>query len=368
MEKGSQPYTVNMLLKVEDKNSFHFSQEYNNIGSRYVSRNRIGSNVEYSGIFYPGDKADLKYVMGMPSSSLHFVTAKYSCPVDNTGSRLGVYYTWCDFELQREFRILEAAGKSNIYGLFLTHPIRRTTLANADFIFGADYKEIKNYFFKTVASDDELRIVKTGISGDYIDPLKGRNYFSLISYNGIPGIGGLKKNDPMASRAGAGGRFAKAELQFARIQKFLFGSYILLRGNSQTASDVLPVPEQIAIGGADTVRGYPQSEFLGDNGYNATCELRLPLYFLPDLKLLYIEKPLNKLIQVLGFIDHGKISRRNALPGERKEDEISGWGAGAVLSFNDNVDFRVEIGWPIGDKDPSDGSESQTYMYGRVWF
>ena len=37
------------------------------------------------------------------------------------------------------------------------------------------------------------------------------------------------------------------------------------------------------------------------------------------------------------FIDHGKVWRRNALPGERKEDEISGMGAGAVFSFNENV-------------------------------
>jgi hemolysin activation/secretion protein len=253
--------------------------------------------------------------------------------------------------------------------LAVSHPVTRTTVANVDMIFGFDYKQIRNYLLKTIASNDQLRVLKAGISADYIDSFKGRSYFSLIGYNGIDGIlGGLKHDDPRASRLGAGGEFIKAELQLARIQKFFLGSYILLRCASQVASDVLPIPEQIAIGGADTVRGYPQSEYLGDHGYTATGELRFPPYFLPDIKLRYINKSLHQLVQLLGFVDYGKVMRKNALVGEKKQDEISGAGAGVSFSFNENVDFKVEVGWPVGDQQSSDGANSQVYMYGMVWF
>jgi len=369
LEKGSEPYTVDITLKVEDKFPFHFSQTYNNTGSRYVSRSRVGSTMEYSGLFCGGDKVHVRHVMGVPERNLHFALAEYSWPLDTYGTRAGFSYTWCDFDIQREFRVLDAGGKTKIYGLYLSHPLTRTTVTTIDLVFGFDYKDIKNYLLKTISSDDQLRVLKAGISGNYIDGFKGRNFFSFFGYNGIEGIlGGLKHDDSRASRFGAGGEFGKVELQLARVQKCFLGSYIIIRGTSQVASDVLPIPEQIAIGGADTVRGYPQSEYLGDHGYTASAELRIPPYFLPDIKLRHLNRSLHKLVQLLGFIDYGKVMRKNALVGERKDNEISGAGAGACFSFNDNVDFRLEAGWPVGDKESSDGANSQVYMYGIVWF
>jgi hemolysin activation/secretion protein len=56
------------------------------------------------------------------------------------------------------------------------------------------------------------------------------------------------------------------------------GSQLLMRGDLQLANDPLLNIEQIALGGAYTVRGYRQNQLIRDNGVIASIELRVPIY------------------------------------------------------------------------------------------
>lgn len=364
LQKGKELNTVDVLLKAEQKHALHIALDYNNFGSRYVSRHLGGLDLDFSNFLLGGDKVSLRGVMGSPTDAIFFCKAGYDFPINGYGTKAGFSFMRSEFDVKREFKRLDANGESKIYGCSLTHPVTRTRASSMDLKFGFDYKQIKNYLLGQVNSDDELRVFKAGISGDSADSLNGRNYYSFLCSTGIEDImGALDHDDPLASRAGAGGDFIKGDFELARFQKFLFGSYILLKGSGQVTSDVLPVPEQFSVGGADTVRGFPQSELLGDYGYTGTLEWRFAPPFLAERRIPWTSNTkIKEVIQFVGFTDYGRTCRRNALAGENKSEEIYSAGIGARVNLGKNVDVRVDLGFPIGGKEPSDGSGSTTYI------
>src|SRR3989344_5230209 len=128
---------------------------------------------------------------------------------------------------------------------------------NTDVFTAFDYKQIKNFTKIWTTSFDKLRVASIGMDFDYIDGWKGRNLFTTAGYRGSPNIlGGLSVIDSSCSRVGAGGFFIKLTASAKRIQRLPKDCFLLLNGFGQYGLQKLPLPEQLYIGGVDTVRGY----------------------------------------------------------------------------------------------------------------
>lgn len=361
--KGERPGTTDIILDVEDWFPFHAFADYNNSGSRYVSRHRIGTGVEFSNLLFSGHRISIRGVTGSPMNSLGFYYFDYSLPINSYGTKLSFSYLFSEFEVGKEFRQFDIGGKSKIYSLNLSHPLIRTRTTNVDLSGGFDYKQIKNYILGEVSSDDQLRILKFGLNFDHIDGFGGRNYVNSLLSTGIPDImGGLKHDDPMASRMDAGGQFTKFNLDLSRIQRLPLSCYLIFKASGQLASDALPSSEQIFIGGPDTVRGFPQAEHLGDYGYNLSLELRLPPPFASDKKVPFMKKTWGEFTQLVGFFGSGRVFLKNPLPGEHKDDRITGLGFGLRLYFPWDLNLSIDCGFPVGGEEPSDGKDFNVYV------
>jgi len=124
----------------------------------------------------------------------------------------------------------------------------------------------------------------------------------------------------------------------------------------------LPSSEQFQIGGFNTVRGYPQGEFLGDYGALLRTELSFPIYGMPkDWRLPYQKKSLYDVTRLVGFYDVGTAHLRGALPGEASEKDIAGAGVGIRMRLFDRLNAQVGWGVPLTEQ-PSDGSENALYV------
>ncbi len=75
------------------------------------------------------------------------------------------------------------------------------------------------------------------------------------------------------------------------------GSQIVGRVDVQLTGDKLVSLEQFSLGGSTTVRGYPESEFVRDQGFVGSLELRVPI-----LRTVRGED----LLQVATFVDYGQ--------------------------------------------------------------
>ena len=358
LKRGEAPGTTDILLKVQDRWPVHFYLDYNDFGTRYVSRHRFGSALECSNVLLQGDTFKFRGVVGSPIKQLQFVKFEYTFPLGTSDTKLGIHYTYLTYKVGREFRVLDLRGKSKIFTVDLIRPVVRTRRSILDVGVAFDYKQIRDYLLGQVTSDDELRIVRALARYSHLDRLRGRNQIYLEWSWGIPYIlAGSKRVDPRASRLGAGGSFLKAELQLQRVQWLPFGTYLVLRGGGQLSWNDLPISEQYSIGGADSVRGFESSAYLGDSGYSGSIEWYVPPPIIGNWKSPFLKgEKIKQAIKLVGFFDYGRIFLRDPQPGEYKNVGIAGVGCGLRMELPLGFECRVDVGFPVGGVRPRKGS------------
>jgi hemolysin activation/secretion protein len=104
-----------------------------------------------------------------------------------------------------------------------------------------------------------------------------------------------------------------------------------LRGQLQMSPDVLIAGEQMGLGGVSSLRGAPDRAITGDNGLQTSLEVNSP--------------ELGKGLRVLGFMDAGWLSNRNADNQRRVgSDRLASVGLGLRYSSEAGVSFQADYG------------------------
>ena len=71
-------------------------------------------------------------------------------------------------------------------------------------------------------------------------------------------------------------------------------------------------------------------------------------------------------LQFVYFVDFGKGFLRNPAVGEEKDKDFVSAGLGLRFEFNERIRGRIDIGFPAGNEEPSDGSSSRVHV-GVQW-
>jgi hemolysin activation/secretion protein len=141
-----------------------------------------------------------------------------------------------------------------------------------------------------------------------------------------------------------------------------FDSYMTIRTQLQIASHTLASSEQFQLGGADSVRGYPEGDYLADTGGVLSLDWVFPMYVIPKTwKLKGQDVPLRNQIEPVFFADVGGGKLKKILPGESKDKFLAGVGGGLRMNFKS---FAVRLEWAkaIGDKQ-TPGSGPATFYF-----
>lgn len=355
VREGEKEGTVGLILQSQDSRPIHFGLDYNNLGARATGRNRLGATFEWGNFSNAGDTLRLRYVesdlLNPNTDGLDLFNVSYSRPLTNTGTYFDLSYANSAFGVGEELQILDIRGEADVISVGLRQNLLRSSDANVDITGSFVYQDISNSILGQQFSRDKLRELVLGISGDCAGG-GGRTYGSgRITQDLGPAFGGTSPNDPMASR-GAGGGFTKLNFDLSRVQKLNDISYLVLRAAHQTTFSPLPFAEQFGLGGLSTVRGYGQSSYLGDTGYNVSAEVR----FAP------IEGQ-RQLFEVGAFIDHGGAAVKNPLPGEIPNASLTGAGVTFQLRLPEQTYIRADLGWPLGNKSVLPNTEDGPVPY-----
>lgn len=352
---GEKAETTDVALKVTDNLPKHIYLGFDNRGTKYTGKSRFNTSYVDNNFLGHEDIFSVKYLQS--NEHLYSGSVDYNFPLNTNDTRLGVYGSYVKVEVGREFSAVDAKGKAATGGLYLNHPLWDEEYSRGNLSFGLDFKRNKNYILNTVSSDDELSVVKCGLSLNKDDSL-GATFLTGEAHSGIAHFAGsMDKIDPKASRLGAGGEFLKYKVSGLRRQNLPFSAFLLLSAKSQYTEDKLVSCEQFYIGGADTVRGYPELEFMGDYGYNASAELRTPAYLLP-------RRLWNK-IQLAYFVDYGWVYLKEPLAGQRRDESLLGAGLGLRLTPWKNWQIKLDWGFPL-DPAASDSSQSRVNIWANV--
>lgn len=341
-EKGKKLGEADVIIRVEDKNPIHLYLNGNDYGRWLTTDFRVGGRLDKGSLLFYGDKLSIAEVVGFPMKALYFTDVIYSVPLNSNGSYLEAAYLTSRFHVH-ELTELDLKGSSDIATLKFTYKLLRKRFLNCDVFSYFDYKQIKNFSLSSRISFDKLRILNFGTLLDHNSPGIGRDYLTLRMGIGLPGfLNGLNKNSSGCSRPGAHGDFFKFNLDYDRLQKLGHDCFLFFHTSGQWSPNKLTTPEQMYIGGADTVRGYPLAVAVGDSGYYYNLEFRVPPLGLGEVPFFKTKKKLKDIFQFIAFFDQGGVFLKSS-----SNNYLCSVGTGVVINGPFSLSLTVDVGFPL---------------------
>jgi hemolysin activation/secretion protein len=362
LRAGRTPGTVDVELKVDDHLPLHGNVELTDRYTADTSRTRLSVNLSYDNLFQRLHSLSLQYQTAPeePSES-QVIAATYVAPVGSRGNLFALYAVDTDSEVAT-IGTLSVLGKGRIYGARYILPLPDQPGLFQSISLGADFKD----FDENVRLDPE-----TGLA----TPVQYLNWSALYSGTlrsdratttfgggislGMRGFG----NDAIEfedKRLKARPNYWYLQANASHERALPWGTSLLARLNLQYSIEPLISNEQIAIGGASTVRGYLESEELGDMGFSSSLELRSPSLarFLGEhVRSLYF----------FTFFDAGLVDVLHPLPQQGRRD-LSSWGAGLRFTGFGGLETGLDWAYPLVPTDRIATGDSRIHAFLRYGF
>ena len=365
---GVEPLTSDIVLKTQEQNPLYVFYDFNNRGTKLTHRARNGAGFVHSNITHHEDtlaiNASFAEENAFDGGSLY-----YSFPLKKTGTTLSLQTSYSETLAVKHFKPLNIEGESLALVPEISQEILRKPNYKLDASIAFEYKDSKTTINKIKSSLDRMRVVNAGLRMQFMDN-GGQTSVASNIHRGIPNIiGGLKENDSDASRTNSGGDFTYYTGNISRVQKLPWSSFLTLKAGGQWTADTLTSLETYRLGGAFSVRGYPEANSFGDYGYEFSSELSIPASFVPEkMNVVFTNKKIRDTLRVVGFLDGGQVFlRERELPADEKSKFLLGAGFGIRLDLGRACYLQADMGWPIGD-DSSDENQRQVHLWLRSGF
>jgi hemolysin activation/secretion protein len=377
LKAGSLPETVDMELKVKDRLPLHAKLTGDNKGPFTTPANRLTAEVSYSNLWEADHILSVQTIQTPTDwGAVQGYSGTYVVPIDGPRHALAVYASKVisnsilgGSTLAIGSGDIAVAGNATVAGMRYFFPILEGGTATHSITLGADYKRLEKteaifpgeLGTAIVLSPIQYTPLSIGYSMVRQDPL-GVTLFSATAKGYWPIIPEGKRedfsgdpNDPNkpGNRAKATGKFAVVQASLDRTQPLPWGFMLALHADAQWASEPLVPAESYFAGGADSVRGYVQSESIGDHAVRGRVELTSPN--LIDVPLDWIwqrRKSSNVKIQwkLATFYDAANLWVARAPAGQQNQFRLEGVGGGIRAQLVPyNLALRVDQGWALRD-------------------
>ena len=344
LHAGVEPGTVDVDLNVKDKFPLHGSLELNNRYSANTAPLRLNGSVSYTNLWQLGHSAGLSFQMSPEDmNQVQVYSGYYIAPVPTV--------SWLSLMLQgtKQDSDVSTLGGANSTGLGETIGIRAlVTLPPGQgfyhsFRFGLDYKHY-NQGLTTSGTTDRTPISYYPFTLGYTASWIGKNSDTELNSDLIFHFRGMGSTTTSfdTSRYNADGNFVYLRGDLTHTHELPAGMQIFGKVQGQLSNQPLVNSEQFSAGGLGTVRGYLESEVLGDNAVVGTVELRTPSLS----KWMNAAKLVNEW-RAYVFLDAGMVTVRNALPEQTSEFDLASFGVGSRLQLFGHLNGSIDAGFPM---------------------
>jgi hemolysin activation/secretion protein len=370
MKAGKVFGTVEVDLKVEDNLPLHASLELNDRYSRDTTRYRLGGMVKYDNLWQHEHSLSLSFLTAPENvDEVKVLSANYLMRFDESDMLLALYGVRSKSDVAT-IGGTNVLGDATILGARLIKPLPSLDNYFHSISFGVDYKDFGQ---KIKGDSTDTPISYMPLSALYSGTLQSPDATTQLSAGVTMGVRGLFADDEEFATKRPGLRdintneviarsgkpdFLVGKLELSRTQKLPkdFQGYIKVDG--QFANGPLISNEQFLAGGADTVRGYLESEVSGDKGFHSTLEIRTPPLF---KSISWIKE-----FRLSSFYDAARVYIIDPVEGQDEVTNISGIGFGARLNTWKNINFSLDLAWPLEDSDATKEGDFNSHM--RLWY
>jgi hemolysin activation/secretion protein len=344
---GKDPASTDIVLKVKDSFPHHIGANLDNQGTRLVGKYRTSLALRSTNCLGVFDSLAVNTLVSADSSG-EFVS--YTFPIDTYGTRLGFDLTNFDMKLGREYRDLDITGRTQVYSPHISSEIYLSEAIQAYSDVGIDIKSVKRKTAGTVDTNDKLRMPYASVDISRMDAWLGGGQTVVsprLSFNAGHFLGASTRKHPYASRPGTGGFFVKYEQTMKRFQRVSANTIVSANSRLQAASRTLPSSEQFQVGGANSVRGYPEGEYMADTGATLNAEW-----------VLFVKQH----IQPVLFLDIGAGNLKRTGEAERSNKFLMGAGAGVRFQWGRNFYMRLDWAKHLADRPRQGQGPSNFYI------
>lgn len=279
LKAGRTPGTVDVTLDVEDKLPLHGSVELNNRQSPGTRPLRLAAAMRYDNLWQANHSLSLTaQTAPQATEQIRVLAANYVMPVGSKGDALAFYMVHSSSNVPGPTSVL---NNSNIAGVRLVLPLQATGEFTQSLNLGVDRKSIQpvtGLVGGTLATTLQPAITYVPLVASYNGAwlrTGGSTALDSTVTLGMRGLFGNSDENFEAKRPGASAQFAT--LRSGLQQTHTFSRWTLQgKAEVQFASGLLLPNEQYAAGGAENVRGYQESEQVGDRAVRLSLEVRTP--------------------------------------------------------------------------------------------
>ena len=363
LKAGVAPGTLDVVLTVEETSPFHVSAELNNFSSAATSDLRVSGTVRHDDMWGRGDSLSLSAQTAPRRIDDALVFSGNYLMRLGSGMQLMVYGVHSDSDIA-VVGGTSVVGKGDMAGLRLIRSLGAAEGFYHSLTVGFDWKNFKE---DVLLGSDRASApivywpVMASWRGDWSGAARTAD-LTLSATMGFRGLGdGWERFD--AKRYLARPSFLTAKVEGNVTQDiagdFQFGGHL----TGQWAGAPLISNEQFSLGGMQSVRGYYESEALGDWGFAIQAEARTP-----DFAALLGGGEdgfmLNEL-RLHAFVDGGIAGIHDRLPGQDQRFELVSVGLGGKVRILKYLNGGLDVGTPLIDA--SESRSGDIFARFRIW-
>ena len=352
----------NLGIQVQPRRSWDASVQLDNQGMDDAGRWRTTGLTRWNNPLGIGDNLDFQGLLS-DSGGVKVGRLAYELPVLYTPARLSVAYAKLGYGLGGDLSSYGAHGTARVFETNLTYPLLRSRSRTLMARLGAESKNLTDKVdaFEGVdgfASRGDKRILAIlgGLTYESRDTWAGGGFNSAsaqlhwghLRFKDAEG----QAWDANLGSASTAGRFAKAELQYSRLQSISRTVSLYVNFSQQLASSNLDPAEKMTLGGPKGVRAYSPTEGASDEASLVTSELR---YWIDSNWTVF------------ALYDWGKgrrIRDIDAMQSAGNNDiQLHGAGLGVAATYPDWATIKATVAWRGPRRGETDTSNDKPRLY-----
>jgi hemolysin activation/secretion protein len=341
LRPGAAPDTVDVDLNVKDRLPLHASLELNNQYSADTTPLRLSTTLGYDNLWQRGDSINTTFQVAPenPNDAL-VASGSYLFRIPGTILSFLGSYLWSNSNVATVGGT-QVIGKGSVWTARLLVPLGSGAVFSHSFRVGFDYKDFGQTILlggTSAASPIQYMPLTATYSANWSEKESQTSLAtSIVADTPV----GSNTADLQLRRHNAEQGFIYLRADGTRTQDLPYGAQAWLHLVGMLSGDSLVANEQFSLGGVQTVRGYLETEALGDYGGAVQSELRTPSF---------VRGRLNDL-RGYTFFDAGVADIHNPLVQQQSHYGLSSFGAGVRVRLFDFLSGDV-----AGAHDMSNGS------------
>jgi len=354
LKQGQLPGTVDVQLDVEDQSPFHGNIEINNRHSANTTPTRLIVGMRYDNLFQMGHSIGFT-IQKSPErkTDLTVYAVNYSLPLPSIGGSLSTYAV----RSKSEFLSGDLITDGDTAGFRIMTGLKGTDTYSHNTSVGLDYKNQRAFIANENKGPPQYVPLVVSYSGTFLGNRRSTG-MELTLTNGLRGMFTNSEVNFNDRGRGASANFSTLKTSFLHTET-LWRWTLLGKLDVRASSGILLSPEQMTLGGTESVRGYLEGERVGDHGHRYGLELQTPSATfgsgLSEWKL-----------KGLLFYEGGAVNiiARGSTPASKSQ--LSSAGLGLRISSARGLSFDADIGHTLvaGSVTPANDNR---YSLRAVW-